>query len=250
VAASQADHFKQAFKAIELLEDAEQLPSETRMTGRVKHISFGWVLFEGRTMSTRRGEIIFLEDVIDKAVNLARTMIKEKNPELTRIDETARMIGVGAVIFSQLSVRKNKDVNFNWEEVLSFEGETGPYLQYTHARLCSLLRRYTRPIPREVAAEQIDRPAERRVVELLADFPRFVIDAARAYDPNVLAGYLLKLAGAFNKMYQRKDDEGRLDKIISDDPDLTAGRMALVQAVRTVLVEGLYLLGIEAPEEM
>jgi len=250
VATSQSDHFRQAFKAIEMLEDAEDLPPERRMTGRVKHINFGWVMFGGKIMATRAGTIIFLEDVLDEAQSLAKKMIEEKNPDLKDVDETARKIGVGAVIFSQMSVRKHKDVNFDWDEVLSFEGETGPYLQYTHARLNSLLRNYDGTIGNAIDHKLLDREQERRVIEQLSDFTDAVERAAREYDPNVIAAYLLRLAGAFNKFYQRKTEDGKIDKIISDNQELTRARLALVKSVKTVIAEGLYLLGIEAPEEM
>ena len=250
VGSAQADHFKQVQRVVAMMEEAEKLPDADRMTGRVKHVEFGWVKFGDKTMSTRRGNIIFLEDVIERAVTLAREKIIEKNPELKAIDKTARMIGVGAVIFGQLSVKRHKDVNFIWEDVLNFEGETGPYLQYTHARLCSLERNYGGSISPEIDPALLDHAEERRVVELLADFPDAVADAARAYDPHAVAVYLLRLAGAFNKVYQRKDDKGRIDRIISDDTERSAARMALVKAVRTVIKEGLLLLGLEAPEEM
>jgi len=250
VATSQSDHFKQAFKVITMLEEAENAPEAERMTGRVKHIDFGWVMFAGETMSTRRGNIIFLEDVIDRAVALVREKILEKNPSLEDIDATAHKIGVGAVIFSQFSVRRQKDVNFVWDEVLSFEGETGPYLQYTHARLCSLLRNYGQDVTSKIDATLLDKIEERRVIELLADFPEIVEDAAHTYDPHVIAAYLLRLSTAFNKFYQRKDGTGRIDKIISDDAALSAARMAVVKSVQTVLGEGLHLLGMEAPEAM
>ncbi|MCK4605846.1 MAG: arginine--tRNA ligase [candidate division Zixibacteria bacterium] len=250
VGSAQADHFKQVQRVVAMMEEAEGLAEADRMTGRVKHVEFGWVKFGDKTMSTRRGNIIFLEDVIERAVTLAREKIIEKNPELKAIDETARMIGVGAVIFGQLSVKRHKDVNFIWEDVLNFEGETGPYLQYTHARLCSLERNYSGSISPEINPALLDHAEERRVVELLADFPDAVADAARAYDPQAVAVYLLRLGGAFNKVYQRKDDAGRIDRIISDDTERSAARMALVKAVRTVIREGLLLLGLEAPEEM
>ncbi len=250
VGSAQADHFKQAFKVIAMLEEAEGLVPSERMTGRVKHIDFGWVKFEGGAMATRSGNIIFLEDVTDKAVALAKEKILEKNPSLESIDETAHQIGVGAVIFSQFSVRRQKDVNFVWKEVLNFEGETGPYLQYTHARLCSLLRKYSGEITAEIDPALLAGAEEQRVIELLADFPAIVEDTARTYDPHLIASYLLRLAAAFNKVYQRKTSDGRSDKIISDDVNLSASRMALVKSVQTVLHEGLYLLGIEAPEEM
>ncbi len=160
------------------------------------------------------------------------------------------MVGVGAVTYSQLSVRRLKDVNFVWDDVLNFEGETGPYLQYTHARLCALIRNYGQPVKANVNYALLDFEEEQRVVELLADFPAAVDDAASQYDPYPLVTYLIRLSGAFNKVYQRKDAAGRIDKIISDNAELSAARIALVESVRIVLKEGLYLLGLQAPEEM
>jgi len=250
VGVSQSDHFKQIFKVMELMEDAENLPASERMAGRIKHVEFGWVKFGEKTMSTRRGNIIILEDVIDQAVALAKEKIKEKNPDLKSIDKTAQMIGVGAVIFSQISVRRHKDVNFNLDEVLNFEGETGPYLQYTHARLCSLLRLYNGEVSSNIEYELLDRPEETQVINLVEDFPKAIEDAARNYDPVFVATHLLKLSSAFNKFYQRKDEKGRIDKILSDNRELSATRIALVKAVQIVVKKGLNLLGLEAPEEM
>jgi len=250
VATQQADHFKQVFKVIAMLQEAEGVPEDERFSGRLKHIDFGWVKFGDKAMSTRAGHIVFLEDVIKKAVALARDKILEKNPDLDSVDDTSLMIGLGAVMFSQMSVRRQKDVNFDWDEVLSCEGETGPYLQYTHARLCSLLRNFDGVPSDDFDAALLDGEEEQRVIELLADFPTAIADAARNYDPFFVATHLLRLAGAFNKFYQRKTGEGRIDKIISDDPKLSAARIALVGAVRIVVNEGLRLLGIRAPEEM
>lgn len=250
VGVSQSDHFKQIFKVIELLEEAEHLSHPERMFGKIKHVEFGWVKFGEKTMSTRRGNIIILEDVIDQAVALAKEKIIEKNPDLKNIDATAKMIGVGAVIFSQISVRRHKDVNFNWDEVLNFEGETGPYLQYTHARLCSLLRIFDGKITPNIEFNLLDREEETRLVELLADFPKAVEDAAHNYDPVYVATHLLKVGSAFNTFYQRKDEKGRIDKIISDNRELTVARIALVKAVQIVMNKGLSLLGLKAPEEM
>ena len=201
-------------------------------------------------MSTRKGNIILLDDVLDKAITLAREKIIEKNPELDTVEQTARQIGIGAVLFADMSARRMKDINFDWDVVLNFEGETGPYLQYTHARLASLLRHYGQDITSEMDYSALDRPEEHRVIDLLHKFPEVVADAARDYEPYLIGSYLLDLAGAFNKVYQRKDETGRIDKIISDDNELTAARMALVKAVKIVIQEGLYLLGMEAPDEM
>ena len=250
VGSAQADHFRQTVKAVALLEEAESIPDHELISPRVKHVDFGWVRFGDKKMSTRKGDIVFLEDVYETATTKVRKIIAEKNPDLGDSDEVALTIGVGAVIFAQLSVRRQKDVNLHWDDILSFEGETGPYLQYTHARLCSLERNYPEDIAAEVDCSLLGREEEQRLIELLADFPVAINDAARIYDPQVIAAYLLRLAGAFNKFYQRKDDDGRVDKIISDDASLSAARMALVKAVRLVINEGLYLLGLKAPIAM
>ncbi|MBN2227821.1 MAG: arginine--tRNA ligase [candidate division Zixibacteria bacterium] len=250
VGAAQQDHFKQVFKVIELLEDAEQTLPEERISPRLQHIEFGWIRFKDQAMSTRKGNIIILEDVLNKATTLARELILEKNPDLAELDKTAQIIGVGAVIFADLSTRKHIDVNFDWDAVLTFEGETGPYLQYTHARLCSLLRHYQQPIPETVDYRYLDQPEEKNVLDVLYRFPFVVRESAETCEPYVISTYLLTLGAAFNKVYQRKNDDGKIDRIISDDTEQTAARMALVNAVRVVIREGLYLLGITAPDEM
>ncbi|MEW6014780.1 MAG: arginine--tRNA ligase, partial [Candidatus Zixiibacteriota bacterium] len=250
VGSAQHDHFKQVFKVVELLEEAENIPESNRIAPRLFHVEFGWIKFQDEVMSTRMGNIIFLEEVFAKAIALAREKILEKNPDLNDIDRVARQIGIGAVIFADLSTRKEKDVNFDWNKVLNFEGETGPYLQYTHARLSSLLRHYGKAVKPDIDYHLLHHPEEERVIEFLYRFPMIVDEAAALYDPNVIVSHLLGLASAFNKVYQRKDAAGRIDKILSDDDSLTAARMALVSSVRTVINEGLNLLGIEAPEEM
>ncbi len=250
VAVSQSDHFKQVFKVIELLEEAEKIPESERIAPRLEHTDFGWVKFGDKTMSTRSGTIIFLEDVINKAIHLVHDMITEKNPKLPELEKTAQAVGVGAVLFSQLSVRRQTDVNFDWDAVLSFEGETGPYLQYTHARLCSLIRKYNQDISPDIDFSVLDREEEHRVIELLYDFPVTIESAVQQDEPFFVSSYLLSLSSAFNRVYQRKDESGGPDRIISDDTSKSSARMALVQAVRIVIGEGLRLLGIQAPEEM
>lgn len=250
VGSSQSDHFKQMLKVLSLLEEKEGVAVEDRMTARVKHVDFGWVKFGKQTMSTRRGNIILLEDVIQKAVDLAGEIIAEKNPDLQNSDIVAHQIGVGAVLFSQLSVRRQKDVNFDWKEVLNFDGETGPYLQYTHARLCSLLRNYGGEPTSDIDFALLTGTEESRVIELLADFPSAIADAGRNYEPYILVQYLISLAAAFNTLYQRRTDEGRIDKIVSENAPLSAARIALVRSVQLVIGEGLTLLGIKSPEEM
>ncbi len=250
VAVNQSVHFQQMFKALAMLEDAQFVPDENRMSSKGKHIEFGMIKFGDKMMSTRKGHIIFLEDVINEAAKLAKEKIAEKTPDLENIDEVALQIGLGAIFYSQMSVRRQKDVNFKWEEVLSFEGETGPYLQYTHARLSSLIRKFNSPMDAEIDFSLLDNKEEKRIVELVADFPQAVADAARMYEPNMIANHLIELAAAFNKFYQRKNADGKPDKIISDNKELSKARILLVKSVQIVIREGLYLLGIKAPEAM
>lgn len=242
VGASQQEHFKQVFKVIELLGEP--------YADRLVHVEFGWIKFKDQAMSTRKGNIIFLEDVIATAEEKAAEIIRDKNPGLPNLEATARMIALGAILFADLGVKKHKDVNFSWEEVLTFEGETGPYLQYTHARLSSLIRRFGRPIPDAVDFGLISSPEEKELLLHLYRFGQTIETAAERYEPNYIAEYLLELAAVFNRFYQRKDAEGRLVKIISDRENETGARMLLVEAVWSVLNEGLRLLGIPAPEEM
>ncbi len=242
VGSSQREHFQQVFKVIELMGED--------YADRLVHVEFGWIKFQEKAMSTRSGTVIFLEDVIDTATQKALKIIEDKNPNLPDLEKTARMIGIGAVIFADLAVKKHKDVNFVWEEVLNFEGETGPYLQYTHARLSALMRKYGREITDQVDFGLYDSPEEKELLMHLYRFDAVVEAATDKYEPNFIAEYLLELAAVFNRFYQRKDAEGRLVKIISVDERETAARMLLVSAVRTVMHEGLRLLGIEAPEEM
>ncbi|MCH9031132.1 MAG: arginine--tRNA ligase [candidate division Zixibacteria bacterium] len=256
VGSAQADHFKQAFKVIDLLESAENLSDKERMTERVKHIPFGWVKFEDKALSTRRGHLIMLEDVLKKAIYLAKEKIAEKNPDLAKSDNVAEQIGVGAIIYTQLSVRRLKDVNFTWAAALNFEGETGPYLQYTHARLCSLIRKYGKPVPgverldSELCEKMFSDQISRSLITTLARFPEELAHVARDYEPSHLCSYLTDLATLFNKFYQRKNSHGKLVRIIDEDENLTAVRMILVECLRRTIERGLNLLGLKAPQEM
>lgn len=242
VGAEQKEHFRQVFKVIELLGEP--------FAERLVHVDFGWIRFKDQAMSTRKGNIVILEEVIKTAVAKVRQIMKDKNPDLPDLEKIAQMVGVGAVIFSDLSVRKQKDVNFSWDEVLNFEGGTGPYLQYTHARLSSLMRKYGQPITDQVDYSLFRSAEEKELLMHLYRFGEVVELAGDRYEPNFIAEYLLDLAAVFNRFYQRKDDAGRLIRIISENPGETKARMLLVSAVRTVLHEGLRLLGIDAPEEM
>ncbi|KPL04475.1 MAG: arginyl-tRNA synthetase [candidate division Zixibacteria bacterium SM23_73_2] len=235
VGSAQKLHFQQVFKVLELM----GYPWAKDLV----HVDFGWIKFEKKIMSTRKGDVIFLEDVLNKSVELAKDIIKKKNPDLENKDKVAFDVGIGAVVFTDLSTKRQKDINFDWDEVLDFEGQTGPYVQYTHARLCSLLRKYQKPVKRKVDFSLFSLEEEHSIIKKLEDFPKKIKMSAETYEPAVLCSYLLDLSGVFNRFYQKQ-------RIITDDENATDARILLVKSVKTVIELGLSLLGIKAPERM
>ena len=235
VGSQQKLHFRQVFKVLELM--------GYDWAGRCIHADFGMLSFTGGTFSTRRGKLILLEDVLDKAVEIARAIIEEKNPTLENKDEVAEMVGVGAVIFGDIKHRRNKDVVFDWDTALNFDGETGPYLQYSYVRLGGIIRKYDEPLPAAANFSLLTTDEERALMKMLGDFPEIVRRAAAQYEPSIVASYLLDLSSAFNTFYQKH-------RVISDDRELTHARLLFVSALRTVIRKGLDLLGIKCPERM
>ncbi|MFP7300415.1 arginine--tRNA ligase [Neobacillus niacini] len=206
------------------------------------HIPFGMMLKDGKKMSTRKGKVVLLEEVLKESITMARQNIEEKNPNLTNKEFVAKQVGVGAVMFHDLKNYRMNDIEFSLEEMLRFEGETGPYVQYTYARACSILKKSGLGISN---LEQTNTPSwekEWKVVSLLTEFTNAIKRAYEQFDPSQIAKYIVDLAQAFNKYY------GEV-KILEDGPEQQA-RLALVYSVSVVLKEGLRLLGIEAPEEM
>lgn len=207
----------------------------------INHIPFGMVLQDGKKMSTRKGKLVLLDKVLEKAIQLAATNIAEKNPNLPDKEEVARQVGVGAVLFHDLKHERIHDIDFSLEDMLRVEGETGPYVQYTHARACTLLAKGGEiqsgsEVDGETAA------AAWPILSLLLQFPDTVGNAAINYDPSRIAKYVIDLAQSFNSYY------GRV-RILEEDEKLGA-RLAVVGAVASVLEEGLRLLGIRAPRQM
>lgn len=232
VGAPQAQHFSQLFKALELLGFG--------WADRCVHVSFGQIL----GMSTRRGTLVFLEEVLEQAIRRAAQIIAERNPELEDAEEAAKRVGVGAIVYADLSRRRGRDYTFDWDEVLNFDGETGPYLQYTHARLCSILRKFERPVPDEYDPGLLAMPEETACIKALESFPAAVRRAAAEYEPHLVASHLIGLATAANAFYQKH-------RVIDDsEPALTSARIVLVDALRQVLRNGLLLLGIYPLERM
>jgi arginyl-tRNA synthetase len=240
VGVAQSLHFKQLFKTLEI--------AGFEWAQDCRHISFGWVTLGGEMMATRRGNIVFLEEVIEQTIARARDTISKGNPDLENPDEVARKVGIGAVVFSDLSVRRDTDVSFEWERMLDFNGQTGPYLQYAHARICSVIRKYGKEPDGQADYSLLNFPEEFGLAKKLLDYPEKIKAAAELNEPYIISAYLLDLAGLFSTYFQKYKSPG--DKIISDDPELTKARVNLAWCVRTVLKSGLNILGIDALEKM
>lgn len=205
------------------------------------HIPFGLITQGGKKLSTRKGKIVLLEEVLNEAIQSAKEQISEKNPDLENKDVVAKQVGVGAVIFHDLKNDRLNTFDFNLEEVVRFEGETGPYVQYTHARAVSLLEK-AGFVPSETADYALNDDISWEVVKLVQKYPVTVLSAGEKYEPSVIAKHAIKLAQAFNKYYAHT-------KILADDEQKEA-RLALVYAVTVLLKEDLRLLGLHAPDKM
>lgn len=205
----------------------------------IHHINFGMMLQDGKKMSTRKGKSVKLHDVLIEAITLAKEYIKDRN--LNNQDQISTQIGVGAVIFNDLKNYRTNDIEFNLEEIIRFEGETGPYLQYTHARINSLLEKKQN---RNINYDNINIDEYKwNIIFRLYGFSDIIKKAKQTYDPSLLAKYLLALASDFNRLYAS-------EKIIDDDEEKTEFRLQISQAVAIVLKEGMRLLNIEAPNRM
>lgn len=229
-------HFAQLFKTMEL---AGVDP------GLFEHVNFGLIKLADGKMSTRKGTLILLDEVLHKAITKVGSIIEDKNPDLAAKDAVAEQVGVGAIIFADLHTDRIRDVVFDWEKILSFEGETGPYLQYTHARACSILRKVGVEVGERSAIDYslLTSNEAKQVLLQIAAYPQILQDVSRQNKPHLLANHLIRLAQLFNEFYAK-------NKVLSDDDALQTARLALVDALRQVLANGLRLLGIAAPEEM
>ncbi len=227
-------HFQQVFKVIELMGYHKD---------KLIHADFGLFRFPEGKMSTRKGKVIFLEDVLNKSIDLAKKIILEKNPNLANKEDVAKMVGIGAILFADLSSDRVKNIDFNWDKMLSFEGETAPYIQYTHARACSILRKANRDITPHSDPSLLTTPEERELLKQLYNFPAILETVVKTYKPHHLAKYLFTLAQLFNEFYHKH-------YVLTEDINLTKARLLLVDCTRQVLDNALNLLGIKAPKEM
>lgn len=230
-------HFAQVFKVVELL-------GNEWAKDQLVHIPYGLVSLEGAKLSTRSGNIIYAEDILLEAISKIKEIIEEKNPNIPDKDETAKMIGVGAVLFNDLYNQRIKDVSFKWEKLLNFDGETGPYVQYTHARCASILRKVENYTPStDIDYSLITEPEAIELLKEISRFPKVVVDASEKYEPSVVARFAVDVAQSFNKYYNAC-------RINVEEESLRNARVTLVHLTKKTIKDALLLLGIQCPEQM
>lgn len=210
---------------------------------RIHHVPFGLITQNGKKLSTRKGNVVFLDQVLGDAVDLARKQIDQKNPNLANKEQVAHDVGVGAVIFHDLKNDRIENFDFDLDEVVRFEGDTGPYVQYTNARAQSVLRKAAKMGQEpSLSNNSLNDDWSFSVAKALADFPRIIARSSDKFEPSVIAKYALDVAKKFNKYYANV-------KILTEDEQINS-RLALVEATSIVLTEALRLLGVNAPKEM
>ncbi|HKM34035.1 MAG TPA: arginine--tRNA ligase [Lachnospiraceae bacterium] len=232
----QSLHFKQVFKAIEVMgyEWADALV----------HVPYGLVSLEGEKLSTRSGNIIYAEDILHEAIGRAKSLIQIKNPDLPDKEEVAKKVGVGAIIFHDLFNQRIKNVDFSWEDVLSFEGTTGPYVQYTYARAKSILKKnIDEMIPETIDFNVLIEDTSYVLIKALSGYEETIIKAAKRYEPSIIARYLITVATAFNKFYHECP-------ILQADEKKKKARLVLVDLTQSIILDACSLLGMDCPEEM
>lgn len=231
-------HFKQIFEVAKLL------GLDEKYTSSLEHIPFGMVLLSTGKMSTREGTSIKLIDLLSEAIERAKQIIEQKNPELENKDEIAKKVGVGAVIFNDLSNSRIKDEIFDWDTILNFQGETGPYIQYTYVRTKSVIEKAGEtPEVKDVDASVLQDEYSIKIIKHIYNFENTLIQVTEKNEPSILSRYLIDLAKAYSNFYNE-------NKIIVDDKNIQNARIYLTYMVGNVLKIGMELLGIEMPEKM
>lgn len=234
----QALHFKQVFEVAKLLGIDE------KYTNGLVHVPFGMVLLPTGKMSTREGKIIKLEELLEEAIQRAKKVIEEKNPGLENKDEIAKKVGIGAVIFNDLANNRVKDEIFEWDQILNFQGETGPYIQYTYVRTKSVLEKVEKvPEFATVDLNELSDEYSQNIIKLMYNFENTLVQVTKKEEPSILSRYLIDLAKAYSSFYNE-------NKIITDEQKTQDARVYLTYAVGQVLKTGANLLGIDMPEKM
>ena len=238
VSYEQTLHFKQVFEVAKLL------GIEEKYTKGLKHVPFGMVSLPTGKMSTREGNIVKLEELLNEAIARAKEIIEEKNPQLENKEEVAKKVGVGAVIFNDLANSRIKDEIFDWNQILNFQGETGPYVQYTYVRTKSVLEKAGDiPVIEEIKFDKLLDESSKNIIKILYNFENTLIQVTEKEEPSILSRYLIDLAKAFSNFYND-------NKILVEDKDMQKARIYLTFAVGKVLKTGAKLLGIEMPNKM
>lgn len=235
VGLEQSLHFKQVFTTLKLM--------GKEWADYCKHVGFGLVRFADRKLSTRKGEVIFLEELLNESIEKTAAVINEKNPDLENKEEVAKKVGIGAVIFTYLKNNRERDVVFNWEEMLSFDGETGPYVQYSYARGKSILRKAGN-IEGNINYKKLSSKEEFELAKVLSSFNEAILYSIDKLEPSVLTRYIIDVAKGFNKFYNAHSI------VNAEDEETKVARIKLVEATCQVIKNGLNLLGIEVVEEM
>lgn len=231
-------HFKQVFEVAKLL------GLDEKYTNGLEHVSFGMVLLPEGKMSTREGNIIKLEDLLNEAISRAKEIIEQKNPDLENKEEVAKKVGIGAVIFNDMSASRIKDEVFDWNTILNFQGETGPYIQYTYVRTKSVLEKagYL-PKVEDVKVDNLVDDYSMTILKLIYNFEDVLVQVTDKNEPSILARYLIDLAKAYSSFYNE-------NKIIVEDKEIQDARVYLNYATSEVLKQGANLLGMQMPEKM
>lgn len=235
VATQQNLHFKQLKSLISKL--------GYDWSDEIEHVAFGMVSLVDGTLSTRKGQVVFLEDVLKKSVSKTLEIIEERNPALNNKKEVASQIGIGAIKFQELFNNRIKDYVFDWDEVLNFDGETGAYVQYTHARANSLVNKYGKSVSADVDYSILSTDAEKELIMNLYKAPEIIVQAMDKLEPSLITRHLVEIAKSFNKFYNNT-------RIMNSSEEEQKARIALVKSSQIVIKNLLALLGIKAPERM
>ena len=238
VSYEQTLHFKQVFEVAKLL------GLDEKYTNGLKHVPFGMVSLSTGKMSTREGNIVKLEELLNEAISRAKAIIEEKNPDLENKEDVAKKVGVGAVIFNDLSNSRIKDEIFDWNQILNFQGETGPYIQYTYVRTKSVLEKagYI-PQIEEVKFDKLGDESSKNIIKLIYNFENILEQVTQKEEPSILSRYLIDIAKSFSNFYND-------NKILVEDKDTQNARVYLTYSVGKVLKIGAKLLGIDMPNKM